>query len=49
MPMKYREEPPNRLFGTSGVRGVVHKDLSIGLLYDLAETRRAEAHVLARR
>ena len=35
--MKYREEPPNRLFGTSGVRGVVHKDLSIGLLYDLGQ------------
>jgi len=33
----YQAETPIRLFGTSGVRGVVHKDLTTDILHDLGQ------------
>ena len=35
MPTASRVTPQKKLFGTSGVRGVVHQDLTMGLLSDL--------------
>jgi len=37
MRSNYRAKIPIKLFGTSGVRGVVHKDLNTDLLYDLGQ------------
>ena len=37
MRSNYQAEIPRRLFGTSGVRGVVHKDLTTDMLYDLGQ------------
>lgn len=37
MAQQSRADTPRRLFGTSGVRGIVHKDLTIDLLNDLGQ------------
>ena len=37
MKPNYQTETPKRLFGTSGVRGVVNEDLTTTILHDLGQ------------